>query len=316
MLKLKQPLSWKSIPGLLSAALGIALASLTPIQAADFTLVDIGGPAISGSVATTPEGFDVTGGGTNIFGNADQFSFYYQEMADDFDVQVRVANLALSDAWAKAGLMARESTNRASRYAGAFATPSIAGAFFQSRLATGSSNTMLTGQFPVNYPNTWLRLRKVGGLLTGYASVDGQNWSTLGSATLTNLSAPLLVGLAVTAATGSRAAQAEYRDYGTVVGGTIGGVRLPVEPIGPSSRKTGIIVSEIMYHPRFTNDLEFVELFNANSTFEDLSGFRLAGDIEFTFPTNTVVPAGGFLVIARNPSRVQSVYGISGVLGP
>src|SRR5687768_3534515 len=25
---------------------------------------------------------------------------------------------------------------------------------------------------------------------------------------------------------------------------------LPVEPIGPSSRKTGMIISEIMYHPR------------------------------------------------------------------
>src|SRR5688500_16274399 len=51
---------------------------------------------------------------------------------------------------------------------------------------------------------------------------------------------------------------------------------LPFEPIGPSSRKTGMIISEIMYHPRHSNSLEFVEVYNADLIEQDLSDFRIA----------------------------------------
>ena len=104
----------------------------------------------------------------------------------DFDVRVRVAGLAGSDLWAKAGLMARESLTGASRYAAAFATPGLSGAFFQYRLAAGGGTTN-AGAAPVTYPNTWLRLKRAGNNFTGYAGFDGQNWTALGSATLYSL---------------------------------------------------------------------------------------------------------------------------------
>ena len=91
---------------------------------------------------------------------------------------------------------------------------------------------------------------------------------------------------------------------------------LPFEPIGPSSRKTGMIISEIMYHPRHSNSLEFVELYNADLIEQDLSGFRIAGDIEYSFPAGTKLPVGRYLVVARDPALLQAVYGISGVHGP
>lgn len=79
-----------------------------------------------------------------------------------------------------------------------------------------------------------------------------------------------------------------------------------------------------MYKPAARPDgkvLEYVELFNSNPFFEDLSGFRLSGfrlsgDIDFIFPANTVLPGGGFLVVAKVPADVQSVYGVSNVVGP
>ena len=94
---------------------------------------------------------------------------------------------------------------------------------------------------------------------------------------------------------------------------------LPVEPLGQSSRRTSLVISEIMYNPADRADgrnVEFVELFNSLGTPEDISGWRLDGDADFTFPQGTVVPARGFLVIAQNPLDVQTVYGIGGVLGP
>jgi hypothetical protein len=96
-------------------------------------------------------------------------------------------------------------------------------------------------------------------------------------------------------------------------------VRPPPEPVGPSTRHGPVIISEIMYHPTNRVDgrnLEFVELFNSNPYFEDISGFRLTGDIDFTFASNTVLAARSYLVVAAMPADIQSVYGIVNVIGP
>jgi len=92
------------------------------------------------------------------------------------------------------------------------------------------------------------------------------------------------------------------------------------EPPGPSSRLTPVVISEIMYKPAPRTDghnLEFVELYHSNPYFEDISGFQLAGDsISYTFPSGTMLPGGGYLVVAAVPSSVASVYGVTNVLGP
>src|SRR4029434_3552114 len=91
------------------------------------------------------------------------------------------------------------------------------------------------------------------------------------------------------------------------------------EPLGPSNRRGGLITSEIMYHPRTRVDgknLEFLEVFNAQPFAEDISGYRITGEVDYTFPAGTVLPGGGFVVVARVSTDVQSAYGISGVLGP
>jgi hypothetical protein len=98
----------------------------------------------------------------------------------------------------------------------------------------------------------------------------------------------------------------------------IGAKELSYESPGPSSRRTALAISEIMYHPRDRSDgrnLEFVEIYNSNPYFEDVSGYRLTGDLNYTFPSNTVIGAQSYLVIAPVPADVQAVYGISGVLG-
>src|SRR6185503_6260090 len=61
---------------------------------------------------------------------------------------------------------------------------------------------------------------------------------------------------------------------------------------------------------------EFVEIFNTLGEPQDLSGYRLSGEVDYTFPPNTILPGGGFAVVARVPADVQSLYGITGVFGP
>src|SRR5207247_3839354 len=60
---------------------------------------------------------------------------------------------------------------------------------------------------------------------------------------------------------------------------------------------------------------EFIEIYNANPFFEDISGWRLTGDVDYTFPSNTVIQANSFLVVAPVPADVEAAYGITGVLG-
>jgi hypothetical protein len=90
------------------------------------------------------------------------------------------------------------------------------------------------------------------------------------------------------------------------------------ETLGPSTRRTGLVISEIMYHPLPRTDgrnLEFIELYNSEPFPANIGGYRLAGDIDYLFPTNTIAPALGFVIIATVPTDIQSVYGLSGVLG-
>jgi hypothetical protein len=296
----------------------IAANSTATFMAQSLVVASIGNATPAATVTGAGTGVNVTGGGNDIGGSNDQFQFVYQQHSGNFDVKVRVESLSLTDAWAKAGLMARETLQANSRHATVVATPNISGSFFQYRTTIGGG-TASVGTFPVNYPNTWLRLRRTANTFTAFASLDGEIWSQLGSVTIT-MPSTVYLGYAVSSRTNGVATTAAFRDYGTVIGGTIGGVIFPREPTGPSSRNTALVISEIMYRPRavpgITNSLEFVEIFNTQQMPEDISGFRIAGSIAYTFPPNTIIQPGEFIVIAKDPAFLQSHYGISGVHGP
>ena len=280
-----------------------------------FTGVNVGGPAQAGSVTNGPSGYSMTAGGTAIGGTSDQFFFDYLLKTNDFDVSVRIATFAQSDLWAAAGLMARDTLDPGARFAATLATPGQAGASFVSRAGAGGAATT-TGFAPINYPYMFVRLKRAGSVFSSYAGWDGQTWTLLASATLT-LNANLYLGMAGCSHNASQTTFIQFKDYQTVVGGGIGAYPSPIEPPGPSSRKTPIALTEIMYHPAPRADgkeLEFIELYNSNPFYEDISGFRLGGDVAFTFPSNTIVQGGAYLVLAKVAADVQSYYGVSGVM--
>ena len=295
----------------------IAPNSTASFAAVTFTPAAIGNPQPTGGVVPVTGGLNITAGGNDIGGTNDQFQFNYQNRSGDFDVKVRLDSLSLVDAWSEAGLLAREDLTAGSRFASAMATPSISGTYFQSR-STVNGTATVNGSFPVNYPNTWLRLRRTGNVFTGYAGFDGENWTSLGSTTIA-MPATVSLGFATSSHNTNQTTTAAFRDFANVTSAGVISGPLPAEPLGQSSRRTSLVISEIMFNPLDRADgknLEFVELFNSLGTPEDISGWRLDGAADFTFPANTIIPAGGFLVVAQSPADVQLVYGISGVLGP
>ncbi|HMJ90841.1 MAG TPA: lamin tail domain-containing protein, partial [Candidatus Acidoferrum sp.] len=61
---------------------------------------------------------------------------------------------------------------------------------------------------------------------------------------------------------------------------------------------------------------KWIELFNRGGNAVDVTGWTLAGGIDFSFPTNTTIPAGGYLVIADDVPLIQAKYPAATVLGP
>jgi regulation of enolase protein 1 (concanavalin A-like superfamily) len=293
----------------------IAPNSQIQFVASTFVPGTIGQPTPVGSSASVSNGITLTAGGS-IGGTADAAPFDYLIQSGNFDYSVRVQSLTLTSPWAEAGLMARVTLDPASTFAGMFATPSIAKSFFDSRTTVGASDST-SGAFPVNYPNTWLRLQRVGTQFNGYASFDGSNWVQLGTATLTGN--PVYVGLTAASQNTTAATVAQFLNFGTAISASIGTFTPPGEPLGPSSRHSQFVFSEIMYTPATRADglnTEYLEIYNSNPWWDDLGGYQLAGQIQYTFPSPTIVPGGGFLVVAAAPADVESAYGINNVMGP
>jgi len=91
--------------------------------------------------------------------------------------------------------------------------------------------------------------------------------------------------------------------------------------LNPSA--TGVVISEIMYHPASENVLEeYIELFNRGASPVDLTGWRISSGVRFTFP-NVSIPAGAFWVVAADlptfnakyPGTPNVVGGWTGILG-
>jgi hypothetical protein len=92
-------------------------------------------------------------------------------------------------------------------------------------------------------------------------------------------------------------------------------VVIPEFVLGPSSRLTPVIISEIMYHPKDREDGrsgEFVELFNTQLLDLDMGGWRLTGEISYTFPPGTLLRGRRSLTVAKDPSAHSGSFGILG----
>lgn len=91
------------------------------------------------------------------------------------------------------------------------------------------------------------------------------------------------------------------------------------EPPGPSSRRAGVVISEIRHHLAARADGlngQFIGVFNSLPWFQELGGWRISGDVDFAFTTGFSLPSRGYAVIASDPVTFSRVTGLTNVLGP
>lgn len=150
--------------------------------------------------------FTVKGAGADIWGTADHFHLFSQPAGGDVEVVARVTTLQNTNAWAKAGVMLRESSEPNSRYAMLAVTPGY-GATFQRRLTPGGAtvSTVVPG---VTAPR-WVKITRSAAGVTAWLSADGQSWQVVGAVWVELGSRPR-AGLAVTSHASAALATATF----------------------------------------------------------------------------------------------------------
>jgi regulation of enolase protein 1 (concanavalin A-like superfamily) len=143
----------------------------------------------------------MSGAGTDIWGNADNFRLAYQSLTGNGSVLVKVESLENTNAWAKAGVMIRQSLDADSKFAYMIVSYS-SGVSFGWRPQTAGTCSSVT-QAGVAAPQ-WVKLTRTGDNFTAQYSADGKTWldlknadGTVATATIP-MAGPVYVGLCVT----------------------------------------------------------------------------------------------------------------------
>jgi len=196
------------------------------IPFSELKFTDIGAATKPGKATVKKEEVEVVAGGADIWGKNDEFNFGYTKMEGDFDVSVQIRSLSKPHQYTKAGIMARVDLNDNSQHAYFQVFPDNSprnknkgGCEFQYRLEKGGEmkaiypNPEMAGnKFDVNFPNTWIRLKRNGDIFESYISSDNKNWE-LYSSFGQKLPGGLLVGLAVTSHNSSDFATAVFSNF-------------------------------------------------------------------------------------------------------
>ncbi len=189
------------------------------------TATDVGSPRLAGATKLMEDYIEITAGGKDIWEKRDEFHFAQVQVTGDFTLSACLASLTLADLYTKAGLMLRASLDAGAEHAFLLAfgdnkvrNKNNGGIEFQYRT---KPNVACTGvypsqplpvqpDFPVNFPNVWLRLSRKGSTITAENSQDGHTWRIF-TVHQQVLPATAYLGLAVTSHKVNRTVCAVFR---------------------------------------------------------------------------------------------------------
>jgi len=155
-----------------------------------------GHAASVGSFAEAPAGtITMTAAGANIWGAADEFHYAYKTLNGPGSIIAKVESITDTHAWAKGGVMVRDTLEPGSAHGTMFLT-SAQGLAFERRNETGG-NTTRDRQTGITAPY-WVKIEveAAGAVRTSY-SADGVAWTELARDAIA-MDGPVHIGLALT----------------------------------------------------------------------------------------------------------------------
>ena len=196
-------------------------------QFSAFRNLDIGSPQLAGSTRQVEGGWDLVAGGADIWEKSDQFHFLCKPISGDFDIAIRVESFIPAHLYSKAGLMVRETLNADSPHLmflvfsdnsprnnnlGAYEMQFRSVAVGDCQAIYPAVKPPAPSEFPAAYPNSWLRVERLGNRFSAFASTDGKTWKVYAVRTLM-LASLVYVGPALTSHDPQKTAKACFRNY-------------------------------------------------------------------------------------------------------
>jgi hypothetical protein len=177
----------------------------TPNGATHLGLWFRGYPAVTSVAVTETAGkMTLTGDGSDIWNNSDDFVYAYKTLTGDGSMIARVTSIGPgTNTWAKAGVMIRDSLNGGSTHAAMCLSANSDGTAgngysFQRRLTTDGASSSDDGTAPAVAPPYWVKIQRAGDIMTGSISADGKTWRLVGTPQTIAMTAPVYIGLCVT----------------------------------------------------------------------------------------------------------------------
>jgi len=193
----------------------------------DFSLWFHGAPASTGSFVEGPVGtYTMTAEGEDIWGTADQFHYAFKTLNGSGSMQAQVLSVENTNAWAKAGIMVRESLDPGSKFAWVFISPGN-GCRFQARMTTDADavaddSVVSSTQTAITAPY-WIRFeRDAAGNFRAFYSSDGGTWQPMTwNAQNIPMAQTVYIGIALTSHSAGVVCEAQFSDI-TSSGGVTG----------------------------------------------------------------------------------------------
>lgn len=157
---------------------------------------DIGLPAKPGLANYANGLWTITGGGADIWNNADQFQMTHTNLIGDGVVTAQILQQTSTNAWAQSGVMIRNDNSAAAAEASCSLTPGN-GVTFRCRLSAGAvtAQTWITG---VTAP-VWVRILRSGNGFAASYSTNDVSWFSIGTPQTISMTGSPLAGFCVTA---------------------------------------------------------------------------------------------------------------------
>lgn len=222
---------------LLSFALLLSLSAFT--EDTSIRSKDVGSPTPGSTTAVGEDGYDVKGGGKDIWFHNDAFRFVYCQLDGDFDVRVKVTELTAVHEWTKAGLMARVSLLPDAEHVSVI----MSGGGITQVMQRSEKASETTGRTQsATFPGVTLRLVRKGGALTAYrtTSPEGGRFEKISDA-LALPPGPLFVGMCLVGHNEPNLASAKFREFSMAA---MAGGKDPLSGLASSPKNTDTATGE------------------------------------------------------------------------
>jgi hypothetical protein len=169
-----------------------------------FSEAEIGGASPAGNSSYSDGTWTVQGAGWSIWGPTDDgCHFTYKAVTGDCAIIAKVVSVQNTHASARAGVMIRTSLSTGAPRAWMAVTPSNQVQQNIQGLAVYGGNNYGNKSYGIPNSSYWVKLERLGNMVTGYISQDGTNWAATDVGRLDNPPATWYVGLVVSSTSGS-----------------------------------------------------------------------------------------------------------------